>query len=233
MLTIKEFADEFPELTQPRIAKHFPVELRGLPKVVNLLSDVFKNKNLEIVQHDLKRPGDVENGELKDSGLSKLRSEDRAKIKITGHKLYMAGEGVKQFLSDYFHKRDHLLKPRNIEDIELATSAHPELIKIILHQGIKDKMLPAKTVLKNESNGVSVLIPDDSAKIRITTFRKRLLPDSLSGDNSKRRIGFGGIEDDAIVRGKNDAIYYDLEKKSIMDYGLGIYNLETSPKEGK
>ena len=233
MRSLKEFANEFPELSEPRVAKHLPVELRGLPEIVHKLNTAFKNSNLNTLQHDLKRPGEVNSKDIQDSGIAKMRPEDRSKIKVTGHKIYLTGDSIKEFLQDYFHGKDHFLRVKPIQKIELATSAHPELIKIILRQAIKDKLLPTNLKFEDQDKHGELCLkfPDENTEVRICTFRKKLISDPLSG--AKRRTAFGGLEDDATVRGKNNALYYDLDKKNILDYGLGIYHLQSNPKKGK
>lgn len=292
---VTEFVGNIPGVDQERVPVSFPVELRGVPPEIMKLNDAFKNKNLNVTQHDMKRPAEVDATAIGPE-FANLDPTYRAKIKMTGHKLYIVGDALKKFLHGYFHSNDYMGLPKPLESIELVTTAHPELVKLIIKQAIQDHILPDGVTVDNTQEVKGTLIvrfpanaklpgmpgvnsnseekehkggltsfkdspankkPTDNktedseggnGKITlgkageyktfsITTTKKHADADPLMPTKKAGRVQFGTLENDAEMRGPEEALFYDIDKKSIIDYGHGIYNIRKNPKmfdpEGK
>lgn len=290
MSAVTEFVGNIPGVDQERVATTFPVELRGVPPEIMKLNDAFKNKNLNVTQHDMKRPAEVDPTTVGPE-FANLDPAYRSKIKMTGHKLYIIGDALKKFLHGYFHSNDYMGLPKPMEAVELVTTAHPELVKLIIKQAIQDHILPDGVTVDNTKEAQGTLIvrfpanaklpgvpstdgngveqeqkggltsfKDSSAgkkssggdkeggeggagggkitlgkageykTFSITTCKKHAMGDPLMPTKKAGRVQFGTLEDDAEMRGPEEALYYDIDKKSIMDYGHGIYNIRKNPK---
>jgi hypothetical protein len=283
---VTEFVGNIPGVDQERVATTFPVELRGVPPEIMKLNDAFKNKNLNVTQHDMKRPADVDSSTVGPE-FANLDPTYRAKIKMTGHKLYIVGDALKKFLHGYFHSSDYMGLPKPLEAVELVTTAHPELVKLIIKQAIQDHILPDGVTVDNTKEAEGSLIVRFPANVKlpgvpssqdgteqkdkagltsfknsepgkkatgkdkkeeggdgkislgkageyktfaISTCKKHDMGDPLMPSKKAGRVQFGNLESDAEMRGPEEALYYDIDKKSIMDYGHGIYNIRQNPK---
>src|SRR4051812_39075885 len=155
--SVSEFVGNIPGVDQERVPTQFPVELRGVPPEVLKIADAFKNKNLAVTQYDLKRPADVDPTTVGPE-FANLDPSYRSKIKMTGHKLFIVGEALKKFLHGYFHSNDYMGLPKPLETVDLVTTAHPELIKLVIKQAIQDHILPDGLTLDNTKEDQGTLV---------------------------------------------------------------------------
>ena len=126
-------------------------------------------------------------------------------FKSKGKKLYLVGGSVRDFLTGD--------KPK---DFDLATDALPEQVLEI----VGDKF---RTNLQGKAFGVVVVYTDEIPEgMEIATFRK----DITRGRNPKVQLGVT-IEDDVKRRDITyNALFYDLDKKEIIDLTEGRKDLE-------
>jgi tRNA nucleotidyltransferase/poly(A) polymerase len=124
-----------------------------------------------------------------------------------GKKLYVVGGAVRDFL-----KGD---KPK---DFDLCTDALPdEVLEIIGTE--------YKTNLQGKSFGVVVVYTDDEPTgMEIATFRS----DTYDGKSRNPKVEYTTIENDVLRRDLSiNSLFYDLEKKEIIDLVGGISDLES------
>ena len=126
-------------------------------------------------------------------------------FKSNGKKLYVVGGAVRDFLNSD--------KPK---DFDLATDALPDEVLQILG----DKY---RTNLQGKAFGVVVVYTkDEPAGMEIATFRE----DVSKGRNPEVKLGVT-IEDDVKRRDLTyNALFYDLEKRDIVDLVGGVSDME-------
>ena len=126
-------------------------------------------------------------------------------FKSNGKKLYVVGGAVRDFLNND--------KPK---DFDLATDALPDEVLQILG----DKY---RTNLQGKAFGVVVVYTkDEPAGMEIATFRE----DVSKGRNPEVKLGVT-IEDDVKRRDLTyNALFYDLEKRDIVDLVGGVSDME-------
>jgi len=124
----------------------------------------------------------------------------------SGKKLYVVGGAVRDFLNKE--------KPK---DFDLATDALPDEVVRILQSNNYDFNIQGKAF------GVIVVFADDEPDgMEIATFRE----DISKGRNPEVKLGVG-IEDDVKRRDLSyNALFYDLEKREIVDLVGGVSDLE-------
>jgi tRNA nucleotidyltransferase/poly(A) polymerase len=126
-------------------------------------------------------------------------------FKSNGKKLYVVGGAVRDFLNKE--------KPK---DFDLCTDALPdEVLKILGNK--------YKTNLQGKAFGVVVVYTEDEPSgMEIATFRE----DVSKGRNPEVKLGVT-IEDDVKRRDLTyNALFYDLEKKEIVDLVGGVSDME-------
>ena len=126
-------------------------------------------------------------------------------FKSNGKKLYVVGGAVRDFLNND--------KPK---DFDLATDALPdEVLEILGHK--------YRTNLQGKAFGVVVVYTEDEpAGMEIATFRE----DLSKGRNPEVKLGVT-IEDDVKRRDLTyNALFYDLEKRDIVDLVGGVSDME-------
>ena len=126
-------------------------------------------------------------------------------FKSNGKKLYVVGGAVRDFLNND--------KPK---DFDLATDALPdEVLEILGHK--------YRTNLQGKAFGVVVVYTEDEpAGMEIATFRE----DVSKGRNPEVKLGVT-IEDDVKRRDLTyNALFYDLEKRDIVDLVGGVSDME-------
>ena len=123
-----------------------------------------------------------------------------------GKKLYLVGGSVRDFLTGD--------KPK---DFDLATDALPDEVLNIIGRSYR-------TNLQGKAFGVVVVYTDDQpGGMEIATFRE----DVSRGRNPQVKLGVG-IEDDVKRRDLTyNALFYDLDKREIVDLVGGIKDLES------
>ena len=123
-----------------------------------------------------------------------------------GKKLYVVGGAVRDFLNNE--------KPK---DFDLATDALPDEVIKILQSYNYDFNLQGKAF------GVVVVFTDDEPSgMEIATFRE----DVSKGRNPEVKLGVG-IEDDVKRRDLTyNALFYDLEKREIIDLVGGVSDMQ-------
>lgn len=123
-----------------------------------------------------------------------------------GKKLYLVGGSVRDFL-----KKD---KPK---DFDLATDALPDEVLQIVGKHYR-------TNLQGKAFGVVVVYTDDQPEgMEIATFRE----DISKGRNPEVKLGVT-IEQDVLRRDLTyNALFYDLDKREIVDLVGGIKDLES------
>lgn len=129
-------------------------------------------------------------------------------FKLAGRQFYLVGGSV----------RDAILG-QNPKDFDLATDADPDEIVRILKQN------PNYTILEiGKSFGVIKVITPEGGEYEIATFRKDIgkgrRPDSVE---------FATIDQDVMRRDLTiNALFYDIEKKQIVDYVGGLKDIENN-----
>lgn len=125
----------------------------------------------------------------------------------SGHKLFLVGGCVRDFL-----KGD---KPK---DFDLCTDALPDEILEIIGKKYK-------TNLQGKSFGVIVVYTNDQPMgMEIATFRS----DTYDGKSRNPKVEYTTIDKDVERRDLSiNALFYDLEKKEIIDLVGGISDLES------
>lgn len=127
-------------------------------------------------------------------------------FKQNGKKLYLVGGSVRDFLTGDTPK-----------DFDLATDALPDEVLKILGDSYK-------TNLQGKAFGVVVVYPKDQPEgVEIATFRQ----DTSKGRNPEVKLGVT-IEDDVKRRDITyNSLFFDLDKKEIVDLIGGVKDLES------
>ena len=130
-------------------------------------------------------------------------------FKENGKELYLVGGAVRDFLNN-----------ENPKDFDLCTNATPDEILNI----VKDKY---KTTEQGKSFGVIVIYTKDQPMgIEVATFREDMYDDKL-GITRNPEIKFSTIEKDVLRRDITyNSMFYDLEKRKIIDLVGGIQDIE-------
>jgi len=130
-------------------------------------------------------------------------------FKENGHTLYVVGGSVRDFLNSE--------KPK---DFDLATDATPDQVLDMLGKKYK-------TNLQGKSFGVVVVYTNDQPMgMEIATFREDQYDDKL-GITRNPDVKFSTIEKDVERRDiPYNALFYDLDKKEIIDLVGGVKDLE-------
>ena len=130
-------------------------------------------------------------------------------FKSANFKLYLVGGSVRDFINGE--------KPK---DFDLCTDAKPEEIISLL----KDKY---KVTLQGEAFGVVVVYTEDQPMgMEIATFRTDQYGDKL-GTTRNPEIKFATIEEDVLRRDITyNSLFYDLDKKEIVDLVNGLKDIE-------
>lgn len=126
-------------------------------------------------------------------------------FKAAGKEFYLVGGSV----------RDALLG-KEPKDFDVATNALPDEVIQVLRQN------PAYKILEvGKSFGVVVVITPEGGEYEIATFRK-----DLSGGRRPDAVEFTTIEQDVARRDLTmNALFYDIEKKEVVDYVGGIEDI--------
>lgn len=129
-------------------------------------------------------------------------------FKSQGKKLYVVGGAVRDFLNND--------KPK---DFDLCTDALPDEVLSILGKTYR-------TNLQGKSFGVVVVYTDDQPEgMEIATFRSDVYDGKL-GTTRNPEVKFTTIEEDVLRRDiPFNALFFDLEKRSIIDLVGGIEDI--------
>ncbi len=130
-------------------------------------------------------------------------------FKENGKELYLVGGAVRDFLNN-----------ENPKDFDLCTNATPdEILNIVGNK--------YKTTEQGKSFGVIVIYTNDQPMgIELATFREDIYDDKL-GITRNPEVKFSTIEKDVLRRDiPFNAMFYDLEKRKIIDLVGGIEDIK-------
>lgn len=210
--------------TEERIPKNLPVEM-PIPPELDTIAVAFKNNKLKVIDHEIKtpKPG-IPDKKIIGEKLAGLPFEIRNKLKANGNKLYVVGDPVKDYLKHYIH-----VSPQSPEEIwefsgrswTLATSAHPEVVKLILMHGIHDHIIPANSKIteKNGTFGIKI----NGKYFDIQSFQKQITDSEGRLKSTYTPSMFRDFEG-------RKTLYYDIDSKKIYDYHTLISDIEGSSK---
>jgi tRNA nucleotidyltransferase/poly(A) polymerase len=130
-------------------------------------------------------------------------------FKSSGKDLHLIGGSVRDFLTGHTPK-----------DFDLATDATPDEIKSIIGR-------KWRTTEQGKAFGVIVVYTEDQPKgMEIATFREDLYGDLL-GKTRNPEVKFSTVEKDVERRDLTwNALYYDLDRRTIVDLVNGIEDLK-------
>jgi len=209
---------------EEKVPKNLPVEM-PIPPELDAIAAAFKNEKLKVIDHEIKtpKPG-IPDKKIVGEKLASLPFEIRSKLKASGNKLYVVGEPVQEYLKHFIHVASQ--SPEEIWEYKgktwtLATSAHPEIVKLILMHGIHDHILPpgSKITEKNGTFGVKI----NGKNFDITSFQKQIKDAEGNAKSAYTPSMFRDFEG-------RQALYYGIDDKKIYDYHTLISDIEGSPK---
>jgi hypothetical protein len=218
--TLREASDPGEE----KIPKNLPVEM-PIPPELDTINAAFKNEKLKVIDHEIKtpKPG-IPDKKIVGEKLASLPFEVRSKLKASGNKLYVVGEPVQEYLKHYIHVSSQ--SPEEIWEYKgkawtLCTSAHPEIVKLILMHGIHGHILPAgsKITEKNGTFGVKI----NGKTFDITSFQKQITDAEGKSKSAYTPSMFRDFEG-------RKALYYGVDDRKVYDYHTLISDIEGQPK---
>lgn len=139
-------------------------------------------------------------------------------FKAHNKKLYAVGGAVRDFLINKFHHPNEKYSPK---DVDITTDAKPDEITKILNSQ-EAQLNNIKSIPKGEAFGViSAII--NGQEFEIATFRDDYY-DPITGNGRRPdKVEFSTPEKDAQRRDLTiNALFYDIDKKEIIDYNNGI-----------
>lgn len=208
---IKEEQDTGAVLFPDHTPMYMKAELmNALNKEVMMLHRAFKNPTLARVQKD------IQNAEMPSvKSLQGYDPESRAKLvqngilKIHNNKLYIVGNFSRNLAIYQLHNISH---PN--DDYDLATDASPIAVKIIVEQGVKDRILPHDTVVEEVEGdkyvNMRVRFGEKGTEYGLATF-----PFTKYKDAPRMFL-------DYLRRHFTTNLYYDIEKSELIDLGHGL-----------
>lgn len=226
LISFKQYL-AFREASDPgeeKIPKHMPVEM-PLPAELEAINAAFKNEKLKVIDHEIKtpKPG-IPDKKIVGEKLAGINFEFRNKLKASGNKLYVVGDPVNDYLKHFIHVAAN--SPEEIWEYKgkswtLCTSAHPEVVKLILMHGIHDHVLPpgAKITEKNGMFGVKV----NGKQFDITSFSKQGQDAEGKPKSQYTPSMFRDFE-------SRKTLYYGVDDKKVYDYHTLISDIEGAPK---
>lgn len=228
LISYKEYI-AFREANDPaeeKIPKNMPVEM-PLPPELETINAAFKNEKLKVIDHEIKtpKPG-IPDKKIVGEKLAGLPFELRNKLKASGNKLYVVGDPVQDYMKHFIHVASQ--SPEEIWEFKgkawsLCSSAHPEIVKLILMHGIHDHILPpgAKITEKNGTFGVKV----GGKQFDIQCFSKQ---GQDAEGNPKQQYTPSMFRDFE----SRKTLYYGVDDKKVYDYHTLISDIEGAPKAG-
>jgi hypothetical protein len=228
LISYKEYV-AFREANDPaeeKIPKNMPVEM-PLPPELETINAAFKNEKLKVIDHEIKtpKPG-IPDKKIVGEKLAGLPFELRNKLKASGNKLYVVGDPVQDYMKHFIHVSSQ--SPEEIWEYKgkswtLCTSAHPEIVKLILMHGIHDHVLPsgAKITEKNGMFGVKI----NGKQFDITSFSKQGQDAEGKPKQQYTPSMFRDFE-------SRKTLYYGVDDKKVYDYHTLISDIEGAPKAG-
>lgn len=132
-------------------------------------------------------------------------------------KLYAVGGAIRDFLVNQFHFPSSDYSPK---DVDITTDATPDKITEILNSP-ESKENNIKVLPKGEEFGViSAII--NGKEFEIATFRSDYYDPELGDGRRPDKVQFSSPEEDAKRRDLTiNALFYDIDKKEIIDYNQG------------
>ncbi len=209
---------------EEKVPKNLPVEM-PVPPELDTIAAAFKNEKLKVIDHEIKtpKPG-IPDKKIVGEKLAGLPFEIRSKLKASGNKLYVVGEPVQEYLKHFIHVASQ--SPEEIWEYKgkswtLCSSAHPEVVKLILMHGIHDHILPpgSKITEKNGTFGVKI----NGKSFDIQSFQKQIKDAEGKPKSAYTPSMFRDFEG-------RQTLYYGVDDKKIYDYHTLISDIEGAPK---
>lgn len=207
-----------------KIPKNMPIELPTPPEL-DTIASAFKNEKLKVIDHEIRtpKPG-IPDKKIVGEKLASLPLEIRSKLKASGNKLYVVGDPVKEYLKHFIHVSSQ--SPEEIWEYKgkswtLASSAHPEIVKLVLMHGIHDHILPAgsKITEKNGTFGVKI----NGKTFDIQSFQKQITDSEGKSKSTYTPSMFRDFEG-------RKTLYYGVDDKKVYDYHTLISDIEGQQK---
>lgn len=221
-LALREAADP----TEERVPKNLPVEM-PLPPELETINAAFKNEKLKVIDHEIKtpKPG-IPDKKIVGETLAGLPFEVRSKLKASGNKLYVVGEPVQEYLKHFIHVASQ--SPEEIwtykgKSWTLATSAHPEIVKLVLMHGIHDHIIPGGSKITEKDGTFGVKI--NGKQFDIQSFSKQ----AQDAEGNPKKAYTPSMYRDFESR---KTLYYGIDDKKVYDYQTLISDIETGNKKG-
>jgi hypothetical protein len=225
-LSFKEYVAlrEASDPGEEKIPKNMPVEM-PLPPELEAINAAFKNEKLKVIDHEIKtpKPG-IPDKKIVGEKLAGLPFEVRGKLKASGNKLFVVGEPVQDYMKHFIHVASQ--SPEEIWEFKgkswtLCSSAHPEIVKLILMHGIHDHVLPpgSKITEKNGCFGVKI----NKKQFDITSFQKQAQDAEGKPKMAYTPSMFRDFE-------SRKTLYYGVDDKKVYDYHTLISDIEGAPK---
>lgn len=168
-----------------------------LNEFVNRLVDLYLDKPAGLLAEQVRKKMNIP----LPADLLQLSKQFQA----AGKQFYLVGGSV----------RDALMG-KEPKDLDVATNALPDEVIAILGQNPAIKILEV-----GKSFGVVVAITPEGGEYEIATFRQ-----DLSGGRRPDAVSFTSIDQDVARRDLTmNALFYDIEKKEIVDYVGGIEDI--------
>ena len=238
-------------------AKDFPIE-ECAPEVMKIHA-AFQNPKVKNYFHELQK----EKTDEKYFKFGKTPQHDRTareiastsrdyakNLKFEKHKLYLIGNTVKTWLQ----KRMHNAQSMNPEfpcafcegntEWNLGTSAHPNEVWVILHQGQKDGIVPKDAQISWGDKSTGSIVVKMAAlrhlrknvKINIQPFKMPVQNTEGGGGESgpaaKPQFGVDMNTDKTNFSKNSEALYFDIDERKVYDPTmLGISDLRSKKDE--
>jgi hypothetical protein len=171
-------------------------------------------------------------------------------LKFEKHKLYLIGNTVKTWLQKRLHNPQSMNPEfpcsfcEGTTEWKVGTSAHPNEVWVILHQGQKDGIIPKDAVISwgDKSTGMVVVRMAalrhlrKNVKINIQPFK---MPTSSTGEGegesgpaARPQFGVGMDKDKTNFSKNSEALYFDIDERKVYDPTmLGISDLRSKKDE--
>lgn len=234
-------------------AKDFPIE-ECAPEVMKIHA-AFHNPKIKNYFYELQKEqpdenyfkfGNTPHHERTAREIASTSREYAKNLKFEKHKLYLIGNTVKTWLQKRLHNPQSMNPEfpcsfcEGTNEWKLGTSAHPNEVWVILHQGQKDGIIPKDAIISwgDKSTGMVVVRMaalrhlKKKVKINIQPFK---MPTNNTGEGEGEsgpaaRPQFGvGMEKDKTNFSKNcEALYFDIDERKVYDPTmLGISDIRS------
>lgn len=238
-------------------AKDFPIE-ECAPEVMKIHA-AFQNPKVKNYFHELQKEqpdekyfkfGKTPQHDRTAREIASTSREYAKNLKFEKHKLYLIGNTVKTWLTKRLHNANSMNPEfpcafcEGTTEWKLGTSAHPNEVWVILHQGQKDGIVPKDAQIGWGDKATGEIVVRMAAlrhlrknvKINIQPFKMPVSSDGEGGGESgpaaRPQFGVGMDKDKTNFSKNSESLYFDIDKRKVYDPTmLGISDLRSKKDE--